>query len=143
LSGAAGVLLWAYQHAMEYIVIWTGNIPDEVEWYLVRTNGLWGAALTVLFTGQFVVPFLLLLSARVRRSRVYLIGLAGLTLCGPHLPRFCGPVARIDPHNNKLVLPARRKAGLFERASDHREHRTAQRLACVVDQNQHGWNVKP
>jgi hypothetical protein len=73
------LLLWAYFHAMQYIVIWTGNIPDEVGWYLVRMEGAWSVALAVLYIGQFVLPFFLLLSARVRRSRRYLLGLAALT----------------------------------------------------------------
>ena len=30
------ILIWAYMHAMQYIVIWAGDIPDEVHWYLER-----------------------------------------------------------------------------------------------------------
>ena len=35
------LLLWAYLHAMQYIIIWAGNIPDEVIWYLRRATGGW------------------------------------------------------------------------------------------------------
>jgi hypothetical protein len=74
------ILLWAYLHAMQYIVIWSGNIPKEVNWYLVRSSGGWGAALALLYVGQFVVPFFALLSGTVRKSARYLAGLAILTL---------------------------------------------------------------
>ncbi len=74
------LLLWAYLHAMQYIIIWTGNIPEEVIWYLVRLDGGWGVALWLMFIGQFVVPFFALLSARVRSSTAALLWLAGGTL---------------------------------------------------------------
>lgn len=74
------ILLWAYLHAMQYIVIWAGNIPDEVTWYLARKQDGWQYAVLVLAFGQFVVPFFLLLSARVRRDRRWLVGLCAATL---------------------------------------------------------------
>jgi len=64
----ATLLLWAYLHAMQYIIIWTGNIPDEVIWYLRRLDGGWRYPLWGLFIGQFVLPFFALLSSQVRES---------------------------------------------------------------------------
>ena len=63
------LLLWAYLHAMQYIVIWSGNIPDEVTWYLKRDTNGWQFVVALLAFGQFVVPFLLLLLDRIRRNR--------------------------------------------------------------------------
>lgn len=74
------LLLWAYLHAMQYIIIWTGNIPDEVTWYLERLKGAWGVALWMLFVLQFFVPFFALLSERVRGNTGALLWLAGATL---------------------------------------------------------------
>ena len=84
-SAYAGVLisvllLWAYLHAMQYIIIWAGNIPDEVSWYVVRSGGGWSLALWVLFLGQFIFPFFALLSAQVRASTQALVALSALTL---------------------------------------------------------------
>lgn len=76
----ATLLLWAYLHAMQYIIIWSGNIPNEVNWYLTRLHNGWGYALWGLFIGQFFVPFFALLSARVRSSTSALLWLAGATL---------------------------------------------------------------
>lgn len=74
------LLLWAYLHAMQYIVIWAGNIPDEVTWYLDRARNGWQYVTALLAIGQFVVPFLLLLSARARRDRQWLFSICAATL---------------------------------------------------------------
>jgi hypothetical protein len=74
------LLLWAYLHAMQYIIIWAGNIPEEVVWYLGRLEGGWGFALWALFILQFIVPFFALLSGRVRGSTNALLWLAAGTL---------------------------------------------------------------
>lgn len=74
------LLLWAYLQAMQYIIIWAGNIPEEVLWYLDRLKGGWGFALWALFIFQFIIPFLALLSERVRGSTNALLLLAVATL---------------------------------------------------------------
>lgn len=74
------ILLWAYLHAMQYIIIWAGNIPDEVRWYLTRMEGGWIWPLWALFVLQAFVPFFALLSARLRGSRVWLTRIAIATL---------------------------------------------------------------
>jgi hypothetical protein len=74
------ILLWAYLHAMQYIVIWAGNIPDEAVWYLKRSSDGWQFVLAFVALGQFVFPFLALLSARVRSDPSWLLALCGLTL---------------------------------------------------------------
>lgn len=74
------ILLWAYLHAMQYIIIWAGNIPDEVRWYLTRMDGGWIVPLWALFVLQAFVPFFALLSARLRGSRAWLTRIAVATL---------------------------------------------------------------
>jgi hypothetical protein len=74
------LLLWAYLHAMQYIIIWAGNIPEEVVWYQARIASGWGFAFAALFVLQFVIPFFLLLSARLRADSRFLLWLAALTL---------------------------------------------------------------
>ena len=65
---------------MQYIVIWSGNIPDEVTWYLKRSVNGWQYLLIILALGQFVFPFFALLSERIRADRRWLAALCGLTL---------------------------------------------------------------
>lgn len=74
------ILLWGYMHAMQYIVIWSGDIPREVRWYLERGDGLWGLLAWAVFGLQFFVPFAAMLSPAVRTSRPGMMALAGLTL---------------------------------------------------------------
>jgi hypothetical protein len=76
----SALLLWAYIQAMQYIIIWAGNIPDEVRWYLRRMAGGWMAVTWGLVALQFVLPFFALLSGRVRGTAVPLVALAVLTL---------------------------------------------------------------
>jgi hypothetical protein len=79
------ILLWTYLHAMQYIVIWAGDIPDEAVWYIKRSSGGWQFVLAIVALGQFVFPFFALLNSRVRSSRSWLLVLCGLTLvmrCG-------------------------------------------------------------
>jgi hypothetical protein len=76
----SAILIWAYLHGMQYIVIWSGNIPDEVTWYLKRSSHGWQYVLAVLAFGQFVFPFFALLSEKIRNDRRWLLGLCALTL---------------------------------------------------------------
>lgn len=76
----SALLLWAYNHAMQYIIIWSGNIPDEVVWYLNREAGVWSVMLWALITLQFILPFFAMLSSSVRNQRMSLLALAALTL---------------------------------------------------------------
>jgi hypothetical protein len=74
------LLLWCYLHAMQYIVIWSGNIPNEVTWYLARSENGGQFVLAALSFGQFVFPFCAMLSRRVRSDPYWLLTLCGLTL---------------------------------------------------------------
>jgi len=74
------ILLWAYLHAMQYIVIWSANIPDEAIWYLKRSSAGWQVLLAFVALGQFVLPFFALLNTRVRSSPKWLLALCGVTL---------------------------------------------------------------
>jgi hypothetical protein len=84
-GAAAGVLvtailIWGYMHAMQYIVIWAGDIPDEARWYLERSAGGWVSLAWIFYGLQGLVSFGALLSPNVRNSRTAMMALAGLTL---------------------------------------------------------------
>ncbi len=63
----AFVLLNAYLQLSQFLIIWFGNMPEEITWYLHRTRGgfEWLAYLLVAF--QFLLPFFLLLSRHTKR----------------------------------------------------------------------------
>ena len=82
---AAGVLvtallMWGYMHAMQYIVIWAGDIPAEARWYIERGRHGWGALAWLLYGLQGLVTFAALLSPAVRNSSRAMIVLAAMTL---------------------------------------------------------------
>ena len=76
----SALLLWAYIQAMQYLIIWAGNIPDEVKWYLRRMEGGWMVVTWALVVIQFVLPFCALLSSRVRGGAMPLLVIAAVTL---------------------------------------------------------------
>src|SRR5262249_10517203 len=65
----AFVMLWAYLSFSQFLIIWSGNLPDEIDWYLNRLNHGWQWVAAALLVFHFFVPFFLLLS-RFRKRRV-------------------------------------------------------------------------
>jgi hypothetical protein len=65
----AFVMLWAYLAFSQFLIIWSGNLPEEIPWYIARLRGTWGAVAMVLVLGHFALPFLLLLSRDLKRNR--------------------------------------------------------------------------
>jgi hypothetical protein len=70
------VLLWMYLHAMQYIIIWSGDLPREITWYIERAEGGWGLVIWALGLLQGAAPFVACLSARWRSSPAVLGGMA-------------------------------------------------------------------
>ncbi|HVC97487.1 MAG TPA: hypothetical protein VND64_27640 [Pirellulales bacterium] len=76
----AFVMFWAYTAFFQYLVIWSGNLPEENVWYLHRSQGGWQVLVTALMGMHFAVPFFLLLSRRVKRQGASLRRVAILLL---------------------------------------------------------------
>lgn len=72
----SGILFWGYTHCMQFIVIWTGDLPKEIAWYVARSSGSWRIILWLIALGGGIVPFFLLLLPTWRRIRKRLGGLA-------------------------------------------------------------------
>jgi hypothetical protein len=74
------VMLWAYFAFSQFLIIWSGNLPEEIGWYLVRTSGVWGAIILAVVILHFALPFLFLLSRRLKRDPGKLVIVAALIL---------------------------------------------------------------
>lgn len=74
------VMLWAYFAFSQYLIIWSGNLPEEIGWYLHRTRGTWGAIALTIVTLHFAAPFLFLLSRDLKRDPRKLVIVALLIL---------------------------------------------------------------
>ncbi len=64
----AFVLLWAYFNVSQLIIIWSGNLPEEIPFYLERLRGVWAPISILVLLGQFALPFLLLLSRSYKQN---------------------------------------------------------------------------
>ena len=66
------VCFWAYIAFSQYLLIWYANIPEETAWFVQRSRGGWGEVSIALACGHFLVPFLVLLPRRAKRSPLVL-----------------------------------------------------------------------
>ncbi len=71
---------WAYMAFSQYMLIWAGNLPEELQWIVVRSRGVWRPVGILILVGHFVVPFFLLLSRDLKRSAPALGGVAAWML---------------------------------------------------------------
>jgi hypothetical protein len=76
----AFVMVWAYFNFSQYLIIWSGNIPEETKWFISRTRGWWGAVAILVIIFHFALPFLMLLSRDLKRNARLLAFVAGLVL---------------------------------------------------------------
>src|ERR1700728_3565210 len=70
------VMLWAYLAFSQFLIIWSGNMPEEISWYMIRARGSWGGLALMLIIFYFAIPFVLLLSRDIKRGPRALPGVA-------------------------------------------------------------------
>jgi hypothetical protein len=76
----AFVMLWAYFSFSQYLIIWSGNLPTEIAWYLHRMQTGWRPVAVVLMLFHFAAPFVVLLSRTVKRQPELLVKVAAAVL---------------------------------------------------------------
>jgi hypothetical protein len=76
----AFVMLWAYFSFSQFLIMWSGNIPEEIHFYLERFHHGWGLVGLSVVIFHFAVPFALLLSRNLKRDAGRLVWVAGLML---------------------------------------------------------------
>jgi hypothetical protein len=76
----AFTMLWAYFAFSQYLIIWSGNLPAEIDWYLHRSFTSWRIIAMALVVMHFAVPFVLLLSRRVKRQAELIVKVAAWIL---------------------------------------------------------------
>jgi hypothetical protein len=74
------VMLWSYFAFSQYLIIWSGNLPEEIGYYLERTHGIWGAVIIAIGILHFAAPFLFLLSRDLKRDPRKLVMVAVLVI---------------------------------------------------------------
>lgn len=73
----AFVMLNIYLNFSQFLIIWSGNSPEEISWYLDRIRGHWGVFFTLDFIFHWLIPFCLLLSRDIKRNkkRIVMVGM--------------------------------------------------------------------
>lgn len=109
-------MLWAYTNLSQFLIIWSGNLPEEIPYYLARVNGAWGALGLFVVLFHFVVPYAILLSRDVKRTLRLLAPMAAWLLLmrlvdtywtlGPDLAGHHGSeAAAFHPHWMDVLAP--------------------------------------
>jgi hypothetical protein len=94
------VMFWAYVAFSQFLLVWSGNLPEEVIWYEHRIHGGWNWVIIFVIAFQFAGPFLLLLARQAKRTAWSLAALA-LAILLVHLADLFW-----------LVVPPFRQAGI-------------------------------
>ena len=72
------VIFWIYVSFSQFLIIWSGNLPKEISWYLHRSSGGWKEVALFLMVFQFVLPLGLLLLRGMKRKRERLGAIAAM-----------------------------------------------------------------
>src|ERR1700688_3019440 len=62
------IMVWAYFNYSQWLIIWAGNLPSEITFYLKRLSGGWGSIGLILVLFHFAIPFATLLSRPFKRN---------------------------------------------------------------------------
>jgi hypothetical protein len=76
----AFTMLWAYMAFAQYLIIWSGNLPEEIPWYARRTRDGWQWVALVLILFHFFLPFFALLFRETKRQSQFILQVALLVL---------------------------------------------------------------
>jgi hypothetical protein len=76
----AFVMLWAYLSFAQFLIIWSGDLPDEIHWYMSRLNYGWQWIAAAIVAFHFAAPFLLLLARFNKRRAQRLAAIASVVL---------------------------------------------------------------
>jgi len=99
-------MVWAYFNFSQFLIIWSGNIPEETGWYIFRLDGGWQWIAGALLLFHFAFPFLILLQQDFKR-KAKLLATMGLFILGMRLVDMyflIGPTPRIETHGKGLPL---------------------------------------
>ncbi len=71
--------VWLFLHFVQFLVVWSADLPKEIVWYQARSSGL-GAAAEWLGLVAMVLALVLLLPRRLGHRRNIVVGIAALVL---------------------------------------------------------------
>jgi len=96
----AFIMVWAYFNFAQWLIIWNGNLPSEITFYLKRLSGGWASIGLFLVLFHFVIPFALLLSRPFKRNIRKLVWVAVLLLLMGYVDLFW----IIEPNFSRVLI---------------------------------------
>ena len=98
------VMVWAYFNFSQFLIIWSGNLPEETQWYITRMAGGWGVIGVALILLHFGFPYLVLLSRDIKRNAKYLaaLGIFILVMRLVDLFYMIGPAPTLTSHGAEM-----------------------------------------
>lgn len=75
----AFVILWTYMSFSQFLLIWAGNLPEEITFYVPRFSSGWELVGILLLVFHFFVPFFLLLSRDIK-GKIVRVGTLAIAL---------------------------------------------------------------
>jgi hypothetical protein len=107
----AFVMLNIYLCFAEFLIIWSGNVPDEIPWYLNRIHGGWWVICSLDFICHWLIPFTLLLSRDLKRNKQKMIWLTSFMILARCIdmfwliePNFADAAGNLHIANNIGIL---------------------------------------
>ncbi len=99
-------MVWAYFNFSQFLIIWSGNIPEETGWYIIRMSKGWGLIGIALVLLHFAFPYLLLLRQDLKKKAKVLASIAIFILVMRLVDMFylISPNPRISTHGKSLEL---------------------------------------
>jgi hypothetical protein len=76
----AMVALWSYLTVMQYLTVWSGNLPEEAIYFKDRFHGWAGGLAAFILIAQTLIPISLLLFKKLKSRLVFTRNLAYWTL---------------------------------------------------------------
>jgi len=94
------VMVWAYFNFSQYLIIFSGNLPEETVWFIKRSTGGWGWMAWGLILFHFAAPFLILLQQDLKRKPMRLAAVGAFILFMRLVDMYflIGPSPRIGEH---------------------------------------------
>ncbi|MFL6237412.1 MAG: hypothetical protein ACJ76N_30105 [Thermoanaerobaculia bacterium] len=90
-------VFWAYIWVCQYLLIWYGNLSEEIPYYAVRTRGAWLPLFALAPVLRWLAPFLVLLSRWAKRDPKVLAGTARVVLAGSWLDLYMNVAPAVLP----------------------------------------------
>jgi hypothetical protein len=97
-------ILWAYVSFAQFLIIWAGNLKNEIPWYMARAFGRWAVIAVILLVFHFFVPFFLLLQRQIKRRVRTLSMVAGILLTLSLIDVYWLVVPAYEPSGPQLHL---------------------------------------